>query len=348
MRENLLGYVLGVLDASEQAEIERALARQPGLRLELENLRRKLRPLEAMREEYEPPHGLAERTCCRVDDEIIDELLEAAPPAGERDLPRAGRSSGLSAAAEQGAGSTSWGWALPDVVVAAGVFLAASLLFFPIIYSSRFSAQIAACQYNLGRVGLQHHTYSTYHGQGRFPYIPAMGNEAYAGYYATQLAENELLPDQNWLICPASWQAEVADEFHVPTRQEVQLAEGPELARLQRMAGGSYAYPLGVVVNGLYQAPRNRSRSYFPLMADAPSQARATGQEPTRNHGGRGYNLLYEDGHVEYLTGSLKEHCQDDPLVNREGFVEAGRGEDDAVLAPSGTSPLLRRLYYRP
>ena len=29
MRENLLGYVLGVLDAAERAEVERALAREP-------------------------------------------------------------------------------------------------------------------------------------------------------------------------------------------------------------------------------------------------------------------------------------------------------------------------------
>jgi prepilin-type processing-associated H-X9-DG protein len=174
-----------------------------------------------------------------------------------------------------------------------------------------------------------------------------VGNEAYAGFYATQLDENQLLPDKSWLICPASLQAEETLAFYVPTRGQLRRAQGEELARLQRMGGGSYAYSLGVVVNGLHQAPRNRMRSYFPLMADAPSQTRPTGQEPTRNHGGRGYNVLYEDGHVDYVSGSLSDHCYDDPLVNKEGFVEAGRGEEDAVLAPSQTRPLLPRLYYR-
>ena len=372
MREHLLGYLLGVLDAAEQAEVERAIRRHPGLRQELDNLRLKLDLLETRRGGHEPPGGLARRTCSRIDDEICtpppnddrpvrnqhkSALSSSRPPASRPPAPSPGAASGLpasglsasglSASGEQYGGGRSRGWSLSDMVVGAGVFLAASLLFFPIIASSRMSARIAACQNNLRILGTQHVIFSGFDEHGRFPYIPSEGKEAYAGFYATQLVESQLLPDSTKLICPASQRMDHAERFVVPSRELLNRAEGVWLRRWRHIGGGSYTYGLGLVLNGIHQAPRNRGRAFFALMSDAPSEPRSMGRGPTLSHGGRGYNFLFEDGHVVFVKGCLDENCPDNPLINDHGYVEAGRSANDAVLAPSPTPPFITLAYWR-
>lgn len=63
MREQLLGYLLGALEAAERQEVESALLHSPALRAELETLRLALSQLEGAEEIYEPPASLTERTC---------------------------------------------------------------------------------------------------------------------------------------------------------------------------------------------------------------------------------------------------------------------------------------------
>ena len=65
-REQLLGYLLGALEADEQATMERELIVNSQLRAELEKLRQHLQPLEWIEREYEPPQGLVARTCQTV------------------------------------------------------------------------------------------------------------------------------------------------------------------------------------------------------------------------------------------------------------------------------------------
>jgi len=67
MREQLLGYVLGALDEDEHAQVEEALRRDPQLQREVELLHDSLDPLRAGEGAYEPPVGLAARTCQTVE-----------------------------------------------------------------------------------------------------------------------------------------------------------------------------------------------------------------------------------------------------------------------------------------
>ena len=60
--------------------------------------------------------------------------------------------------------------------------------------------------------------------------------------------------------------------------------------------GGSYGYCIGYVDQGVYQPTRNLGRPGFAIMADAPCEDRPGRQSD--NHGGRGQNVLFEDGHV--------------------------------------------------
>jgi anti-sigma-K factor RskA len=68
MREQLVGYLLDALDASERDEVETALGSSAALRTDLERLSAALAPLAADGEPFSPPPGLAERTIAAVAD----------------------------------------------------------------------------------------------------------------------------------------------------------------------------------------------------------------------------------------------------------------------------------------
>ena len=135
MYENLLGHLLGALDADEHEALDRQLKNNAGMRQKLSDLESRLAPLEEQRwQQFEPSARLATATCELVANHT--DSLKAKPrgPNGSSafDPPRGGVS-----------------WSLTDMVVAAGVFVAISCLFLPAIAESRYQAQMVACQNNL-------------------------------------------------------------------------------------------------------------------------------------------------------------------------------------------------------
>jgi len=172
--------------------------------------------------------------------------------------------------------------------------------------------------------------------------VPIKGNRAVAGIYAPVLRDAGYLTDKSKIICPSSALAQRADTLELPALDEIDRASGRILTLMQQSMGGSYGYNLGVVIDGRHRAPRNLGRTYFALMADAPSLQLA-GHRST-NHGGSGDNILYEDGHIRYVVESHSEG--DDPFVNRLGWMEAGIDIDDAVVAPGFAPPFVTNVSY--
>ncbi|MDA1049140.1 MAG: DUF1559 domain-containing protein [Planctomycetota bacterium] len=325
IREQLLGYLLGALDDAERIDVEQQLAANPDWRDELESIALTLEPLAETYEEFDPPAGLAERTCSLI------AARTTVTPAGKGLHP-------ATRAETRGRNR----WSMADAVVMAGICLAGAMLFFPAISQSRYAARLQACQNNLRELGLALIDYSEKAGQGYFPAVPVEGNRAVAGIYAPVLLDAGYLTDESKLICPSSALAPRMDVWELPSLDEIDQASGRTLILIQRSIGGSYGYNLGVVINGRHLAPRNFGRTYFALMADAPSLLLA-GHRST-NHGGRGDNILYEDGHIRYVVEHRYEG--DDPFVNRLGWMEAGIDADDAVVAPSFTPPFVTNVAY--
>ncbi len=122
-----------------------------------------------------------------------------------------------------------------------------------------------------------------------------------------------------------------------------------ELRYIQMTAGGHYGYTLGVREGDHFSSPRFEGRSQFAVMSDAAItrttviQRTATDQPTYQvqvlSHGGRGINVLYEDGHVGFLPSEALDRMPDNPLVNNAGLSEAGLTLDDASLAPSWQPP---------
>lgn len=324
MREQLIGYVLDALDPSERLAVEQQLAENPQWQRELEQVRKDLAALQATREDCDPPKDLAERTCQFVFDWTSSrpvQLAQSALSPGHRSY-----------------GPPSSHWSLADTVVAVGICLVVAIMFFPAIFNSRFIAQRLQCQDQLRQLGIALGEYSELAGGGYFPAVPTSGKRSFAGIYGPSLAENGYLRNPRLLICPASRLASEMPNFRIPTLSEIDRADEVSIVVLQRMAGGSYAYSLGVVVNGVHRPPRNLGRPFFVVMADAPLTFSPV-EADRLSHGGQGLNLLFEDGHVEFVSAQLPKPKWDDPFHSRRGLVEAGMDEDDAVVGPSIMPP---------
>ena len=314
MRENLIGYLLNALEPSEQALVEAHLSRDPQLKQELELLARSLEPLAADREEHEAPVGLASRTCQFV---AVQTKVTLPPPVT----------------------SVPARWSMADLAVAAGVFLAATLLFWPAMNQSRFAARVRNCQNNLRQIGFALSNYSQQY-PGQFPAVPMNHKVNRAGIYAVILRDQRFVNEPRIFICPASELAAEQENFNVPTLEELEHAEAKRLAALRQKMGGSYSYSLGYFENGKYHPPKDRRRATHALMADAPNHNAA--DRFSSNHDGCGMNVLFEDMHVDYITSCRTRSCQDHIFENRDGMAQAGVDPDDVVLGSSDTAPVLR------
>ena len=62
-QEDLVGFVLGALDATEQNQIQDMIDNDPHLEEQVVELKNSLMPLEAINNPVGPPVGLARRTC---------------------------------------------------------------------------------------------------------------------------------------------------------------------------------------------------------------------------------------------------------------------------------------------
>jgi len=325
MREQLLGYLLGVLDDAEQKDVQSRLERDPRLLDDLTELKAQLEVLDSTQMALEPSGSLAERTCVFVDEHVRQ--------YGNPYKNRVGLS--RNEPLENAVPSKIAGLTLADFVVAAGVMVAAAMLFFPAIASSRHQARLASCQNNLRHLGAALSAYSRRHA-GEFPAVPTQGNLGVAGSFAPQLMESGDLTDDHRVLCAGAPEADQADDFRVPSIAEILAAHGAELSQMQQMMGGSYGYNLGVREGGRIVGVRDQGRTHFALMADAPA---VTPGRNSPNHAGQGQNVLFECGRVRYLVKPRPGDQADDFFLSARGFVEAGLHRDDAVVARSAARP---------
>jgi hypothetical protein len=310
------------------------LASNPQLRLECERIRRSLEPLELLGDDLDPPAGLADRTL-----RAVDQYREACRPTPRSVLQASGH--GIHATPQASLNASHRFYSISDAMVVALVGLAAITLFLPALANSRFEARKHACQNNMRLVGQMLIDDSLRDSEQQFVQVPLTGNRAFAGVYAPTLAQREMLAaDSSALWCPGDIGSQGRAGRQLPTLEQIDAAQGQHLEQLQQAAGGSYAYCVGFVdENGRYRAVRNQGRSHFPLLSDAPS-LHLEGRK-SAHHGGRGQNILYEDGRINFVT-DLRYFVGDDPLRNRQGFAERGCGQDDAVLLSSGQRPVIQ------
>jgi len=322
VRQHVLDYLLCALDEPEMEAVKARLESDPVYRRERDRTLAEMARLRGMGRNTVPPPGLAERTCRYLFDPAR-RLRSSLRRRSMTPLPGTPHS------------PSPLNWA--DAGVAASIFLIAGLLVLPAINNTRFLARVTTCQNNLRQVGQALTGYS-HKNHDVFPAVPAEGNLAAAGIYAPILAEEGFLVEPEWLLCPDSEQAEQKG-FRIPSLDELRSAVGQRLSRIRERMGGSYGYCLGYFDHGVYQPTRNLNRDYFAIMADAPSLNRSDHQSD--NHGGLGQNVLFEDLHIEFCPTSRPGNGVDDIYANDNYEVAPGLHRDDAVIASSGTAPVI-------
>jgi prepilin-type processing-associated H-X9-DG protein len=316
-RELLVRFLLGEVAAEERQAVERRLREDDGWRREFQDLQDVFTFLESGREDYPPSGDLTART------------LQAIAAYDDQPVTP---SCTLSSRYLEASGSH---YRPADMFCGIGICIALVLLFFPAVVNSRDLARQTVCQDHLRRLGMAMQVYAEHFGTA--PYIPAQGPLSFAGFVPVCLRSLYLITDDATLRCPSL--SGNAALWRVPTIDELLTAGPADLNCLRRRAAGDYAFTLGVVVNGRYMPARRESRRWFAWVSDAPVVL--DGVTPAV-HGKRGFNVLFEDGHVQLLTSYVVPGTQDHLLRNAFGRVAAGWGKDDTVLGRSEVSPLPR------
>ena len=288
-----------------------------------------LAPLDATRREYPPPANLATDTCRFVASHVQDTVKLPRPAAAAH-----------VAAMQPVDPPPSWSdsWRVQDLLMLAGVLLVANLLIFPAIHGSRVQARLLACQDNLRQLGAALIGYSE-RNQGFFPKVPTRGKLAVASVFGPILAENQWLPDPRRRGLPGLLAGRRPRSSPFPSWPKSRRpSPTKQLARLQESMGGSYGYTLGYEENGVYHPTRNLHRSNYRLAADAPGRRAPNYQSD--NHGRYGQNVLFEDGHVQFLVSPRPSDRSDDYFLNDDGYLAAGVHRNDSAIGAGATPPI--------
>lgn len=320
MREDLIAYALGELDCDEQSRVEAAIAADPALGEELEQIRVCLGDIDQPEcdQVLAMPRGLADRTTAGILSEC-DEL----PSVQTNEW-----------AASSGVMSP------VDMTVAIGILITVGSLLLPALYSSHSQSQQLSCMNNLGQIGQLLTIYS----DDNRGFYPVVRPTEHVGIFASRLREADYVRGDSFdrlFVCPASSLADQLQsegrEFRVPSLAELSMASGMWATELRRVSSGSYGYHPGSTKGAVYMPAHNRRHSLLPVLADTPSVV--SNYRVGANHGGAVVNTLFQDGCVRSLETPLVPQVNDHLFVNQRGEPSVGQSWNDAVVLPSGATP---------
>lgn len=365
-QEDLLGYVLGALDAQEHRDLQQVIDQNPELEEQLLQIKTSLMPLDAL-DTAGPRTGLARRTCEAVaswqkQQDLIEppKFTDLSALAGSveqisttgvqlndvgPDGQELSEAQNLDAATEPVPVSSEpkirpaiserifhpTTWSIPDVLVGMAVLMICAGILFPTINYTRNASRIYACQDNLRKVGVAMMNYSSIH-EGNFVPIPLTGNLSASGCYAPVLKDAGLVEDDSVFSCAG---VAASKSVNIPSCDQVAASEcEKEIDHYRRTMGGHFGYTMGYLENNKYCSPRYKGRLNVVLLADQPSSD-LPGRR-SANHNGSGQNCLFEDGRVVFVKGHA--YGGDALFENDYGIVAPGSHERDNVIAPSHLS----------
>lgn len=290
MHSQLLGHLLGALDDDEQEWVEGQLEHDNRYRRYGLRWRQRLAVIDAIRPEFEPPRGLAERTC-----QLVAAWSRIAWP--KRRTSQRWKMT-PEAFFPSRAAHVAWG----DVAAVALIAMVAFAMIVPAIYGSRFQARLIACQNNMRQFGSAMLDYGDRHGNAPSQ-LMANGGLTPAGVLAAGAIEEVVATNGNRALCPDAWLAaqgiNPSDIHRVPTVQDTSVTSLPLCPKSEGIVESNNRWP-GTWRNGTRDDRREESLlTALPLMADVPS-ARLPGQNIAA-HDGLGSNVFFADGQIRFL-----------------------------------------------
>jgi prepilin-type processing-associated H-X9-DG protein len=324
MENYFIGYLLDALDERTKCQVEAYLTQHPDAREKLALLEHALEPLAADKDACAPPALLVERTLAKVAEHIC-----TARPID--DLPQAP----LVSPASLSSGRT-W-WRRVDVLVAACLLFTITGVGLMILGRMRgpdSAVMLVECKNNLRQFYM---ALQKYHEQnGKFPDIEKQSPRNVAGMVVPMLSDAGTLPASASIRCPGIG-TPLSCQF---TMAALRTMSDDEFAMYSPGLSMCYAYSLGYKdEGGGYHGPGDNPKSSWsqmPIMADRPPAEGIFNN--SINHGGAGQNVLFADGHVNFLT-ERTFGAGDDIFLNRDSKVAAGLDATDIVLGYSASRP---------
>ena len=351
LQEELLGYVLGALDATEERDIQQKIEQDPSLQDQVERIRENLLPLEALETPTGMRPGMARRTCEWVSGvdkdpglaetyriETSDHIESFADCPVEAEVAPVAIGTNEDHVAKNERASQSFHlmhpstWSMTDALAGIAVIAVMGSILFPALSYQRYNSRLLSCQDNMHQIGRALLQYSDING-GHFVEIPSQGQLSASGYFAPALMEAGLIDDDSVFACAGLGQNK---PVHVPSIAQIKSASGSQLDHLRRTMSGNYGYSMGYQSEDRYHPLANRGLTNTVLVADMPSLNQPGRQSV--NHGRWGQNCLFGDGRVEFIRGDSVG--EDAIFENDYGVVAPGTSEYDSVIAPSHLSPL--------
>lgn len=328
---DLLGYLLGAVDAKERQQIEQELERHPELEEELMRLKETLQPIEELRAEQnvdisdEFPSNLSQRTCHLVASVPFENNIASKvhPQNSQTRIPL-----------ELGPIRSSW--SVSDFIALAVCLAVISAILIPAISFSRYESRLTACKDNLAEIGLALANYQDMN-QSIIP-VSYTGNRGVAGIYAPTLMEAGLIEDPATFYCPGRGSGQTTNVAFIPQLDEIDRANCQQIREIQKRMGGHYSYTLGYILDGCYHSDRKLGRPCLVILADnaCPNMS----GRASAHHSGKGQNVLFGDLSVRFVSIDTSDPCFDVIYLNDNGITAAGVGPNDNVVAPSNTRPL--------
>ena len=311
MNDHLLDYLLDRLDKPAKLQVETRLQADESARRQLELLRQALLPLAADDEVTAPPH-LSARTIARVAEYACRQLPMAPAPARTESASRP------------------W-WRRADVLVAASLLAVFAGIGIPLIARMRAAPAIAECQENMRKFYFAMRDYEDTHKQ---PFSLEKSPHNVAGIVVPMLQDAGMLASDFSVRCPGQGPFQTCSL----TLEQIKNMSPEQFAQQAPNLLASYAYTLGYRENGVWH-PINRAENTADnsvlIFADNPPANVITGN--SSNHGGRGQNVLFHDGHAQFMT--IRTYDRDDIYLNNDSHVAAGKGARDFVLGNSASKP---------
>ena len=302
MHQLLLGHLLGALDDDEHDRVDALLEHDEECCRQLLLWRRRLAPLEAMRPEIEPPPGLAARTC---------RCIAACIPALDESR---GWNRGLSSHPVSPCRGSHLRWL---DVAAVALFLTVTVsMILPAIDDSRFQARLVSCQDRLRQFGLALGLYADQQ-QHTLGQMACDGRLTRAGVFAAGCIQDGGFADNLRPLCPDAWLAAQGVLWtnkppNIPKQPgPVVLGNSTLLTTISPcprdlFSNDPYSDWPGTWRNGTTDGRRGPcTPAERPLLADAPS-ANLPGQGffMSMSHRGRGRNVVFKDGRVDFLPST--------------------------------------------
>lgn len=311
--QDLLDESFGQLDPTRLAALDRACDADPKLSRQREAVRRAVAAMVDDGDDLEPPPGLASRTLALVAKHAEGDrarILEFPPPSSR----------------------VRW----TDVAVAAVVLVASLLSIVPPIRVSQLKTAQLGCIDNLRQIGLALSQYATAHNV--YPFVSPESPGSYVGSMQVLLHDSGFLPKTDPLDCPSGGCP--TPPSHLPPFATLCAREYRQPGALKEAVHGDYAFNQGYRDGqGHLTAIPATVPDGYPLVADQPSyvdgptETILEGNSP--NHGGRGQNVAFASGHVQFRRNRWLSRQDTDLYLNQDDRLAPGLHEADAVVTPA-------------